>query len=104
MLAYNYPEYELTVVSTRDLIKNQNFSSKHPIILLINTGQEAKSTVLKQYFYQINDFNAFQAPKPDPRETPPIRPLESDADVSMHNFYLWLLTVTRYQCRNLSSY
>lgn len=27
-----------------------------------------------------SDFNAFQPPKP--RDTPPIRPLESDADVS----------------------
>lgn len=27
----------------------------------------------------------FQAPNPDARETPPIRPLESDADVSVHN-------------------
>lgn len=53
-----------------------------------------KGTVLKQY----NDnFNTFQAPKPDLRETPPIRPLESDADVSIHNFYLWLSMVTRDQ-------
>lgn len=46
---------------------------------------EQKGTVLKQY----NDnFNTFQAQKPDPRETPPIRPLESDADVSIQNFYI----------------
>lgn len=42
----------------------------------------------------------FQAPKPDPRETPPIRPLESDADVSIHQFYFSNLD----QQRNLSSH
>ncbi len=33
---------------------------------------------------QNDNFDALQAQKSDPRETPPIRPLESDADVSIH--------------------
>lgn len=44
---------------------------------------------------QKGDYDDFQAPKPDPREMPPLRPLESDADVSVHNFSIWVLTVTR---------
>lgn len=52
--------------------------------------KKKKSTVKQK-----GDYDDFQAPKPDPREMPPLRPLESDADVSVHNFSIWVLTVTR---------
>lgn len=51
---------------------------------------EGRRNVLKSLFRkntvkQKNDSDGFQAPKPDLREMPPLRPLESDADVSIHN-------------------
>lgn len=39
--------------------------------------------------------DAFQATKPDPREAPSMRPLGSDADVSIYNFYTWFIKNTQ---------